>query len=309
MQRLGAIDALVRGFLNVRANWELLIAQTAAMFLLFLLAVGSLVPLVVALGLRLADAEGATLDDVLGWLEPGRWLTPGVLVSLVAGLLLGTLAIAVYSWFQAGIYGVLVAGDRQAGAGPGRPAALYRTFAWPDFQGWAGRGTWRFFGWYHVYLTIGVLVAALFFALLGGAVALGLRKGPLAGVGLGCGGALPLFFLGIFVTLVSQAAKSDLLREGSGAVASWRRGGRIVSSRIWAALLLLVLLIAGSIAVSMLLLPLQLLAGVGLRDQIFASAGVDLVFGFGQSILGSLLGLVYGAAWIALMRAELPDPA
>ena len=308
-QRLGALEALARGFANVRANWELLLVQVAAMFVLLALIVASVVPLAVALGLQLSSLREATLDEALGWFALERWLRTGVLVSLAAGVLLGTLAIAAYSWFQAGIYGVLVAGDLQAGAGRRRRTALFRTWSWSDFQGWAGRGTWRFFLWYHLYLAIGTLVATLLVSLAGGAVLLGLRKGPLAGVGLGCGGLLPLLFVALFVALVSQASKSDLARDGSGAAASWRRGGRVVSTRIGAALLLLVLLFAASIAASMLLLPLQLFGEIGLRDQIGPYLGLQVVIGFVQSIFGSLLGLVYGATWVALVRAELPDPA
>jgi hypothetical protein len=325
LTRLGAIDALVRGVANVRANWELLLLQLLSTVVLFVLAAGSIVPLVAVLGLRLGAVEDATMDDVVAWLDPARWLAlldTSVVVALLAGLVIGTLAIAAYGWFQAGIYGVLTAGDLQAGAGPGRPRALFRTFSTRDFGGWAARGTGRFFLWYHLYLTLALGLGALFAALLGGALALGLKRGALAGFGIGCGGLLPLVALGLFLGLASQAAKSDLMRDGSGAARSWRRGGRVVARRLGAALLLLVLVVAASTAASMVLLPLQLvgelgtsavLGGVGAADGSAAAGAVGLSLGLQaviwilQMALGSVLGLVYGASWVALVRAEIPD--
>lgn len=318
MTRLGAIDALVRGVANVRANWELLLLQLLSTLVLLVLAAASIVPLVVVLGLRLGSLENATMDDFVSWLDPARWLgllDTSVIVALLAGLVIGTLAIAAYAWFQAGIYGVLTAGDLQAGAGAGRPRALFRTYSTRDFGGWAARGTWRFFLWYHLYLTLGLGLAALMLALVGGALALGLSRGALAGFGLGCGGLLPLFALGLYFGLASQAAKSDLMREGSGVARSWHRGGAVVARRLGGALLLLVLLLAASTAASMLLLPLQLAGELG-SSTMFGRGGslgpfvaLQGLIWFLQSAFGSLLALVYGAAWVALVRAEIPDPA
>lgn len=310
MRPLSAIDALGRGIANVRANWELALAQVAAAFVLMLLLVASLLPLGIALGATFADLDeldGSNPDAVLELLRPERWFSAGVLVAVLAGLVLGTLAIAVYSWFQAGVFGVLVAGDRQAGAGAGRPRELFRTFSWRDFAGWAARGTWRFFGWYHLYLLVVTLILCAFGALLIAAIALGANQGPLAGFGVGCGGALPLFFALLYLSLVLTAAKADLAREDSGAAASWRRGARVVARRLGGSLLLLVLFFCASIAFSMLILPLQLVAEFGVRDQLALYLPIQLVIYSVQWGLGSILGLVYAAAFVALVRAELPD--
>ncbi|GMU66851.1 MAG: hypothetical protein AMXMBFR36_31250 [Acidobacteriota bacterium] len=310
MQPLSAIDALGRGIANVRANWELLLAQIAAMFALALVVAVSIVPLVIALGASFADLgklDGSDPQAVLDLLRPERWLSAGVLVAVVASLVFGTLAILVYSWFQAGVFGILVAGDRQAGAGAGRPRGLFRTFSWRDFSGWASRGTWRFFGWYHLYLTVLTLMVAALGALALAAISVGVSQGPMAGVGVGCGGALPLFFALFYVSLVFEAAKADLAREDSGAVASWRRGAGVVARRIGGTLLLFLLFFCASMAMSMLVLPLQLLAEFGLRDQMVAYVALQLVVYLVQWGLGSVFGLIYGASFVALVRAELPD--
>ena len=309
VQRLSALDALGRALANVRANWELLLAQAAATVALAALLVASLLPLGIALGWTLAGLAGSPAEALSQLADPATWLSAGVLAALAGATLLGTLAIAVYAWFQAGIFGVLAAGDRQAGSGPRRPWALYRTFGWSDLAGWAGHGFSRFFGWYHLYLLIVTGAMALFGALLLAAVLVGRSQGVAAGFGLGCGGLLPLLFLLLYVSLVAAAAKADLARDGSGAASSWRRGGRVVARRLGASLLLFVLLLAASTAASTLLLPLQLLSELGLGEQLGAYLAVQLVVAAVQTVLGTLLGLVYGAAFVALVRAELPDPA
>jgi hypothetical protein len=308
LSRLGALDALGRGLANVRANWELLLAQLGAVLLTTMLVIGSLAPLVLALGFSVAAARADPGQELTRILSPATWLSAGVLAAVVGALLVGTAAFALYAWFQAGIYGVLVAGDRQAGGGPGRPRLLFRTFSWPDFMGWAARGIWRLFGWYHVYFAILSGAALLIGALVGGAVLGGMRHGALAGFGIGCGGALPLVFLLVWASLCAQAAKADVVRAGSGALAAWRRGGRVVGRRLGASLLLLVLMVAASLAVSLLLLPLELLRFVA-RDDLGAQLAMQGFTAVVQMLVGTVLGLVFGAAFVALVRAELPDPA
>ncbi|KAB2963916.1 MAG: hypothetical protein F9K18_08050, partial [Thermoanaerobaculia bacterium] len=208
MQRLNAIDALGRGIANVRSNWELLLVQAAATVALAILLVGSLLPLGIALGLSVAKLSSSPAEALLGLADPATWLSAGVLAALAGATLLGGLAVAAYAWFQAGIFGVLNAGDRQAGAGARRPRELYRTFTWADFTGWAGRGMWRFFGWYHLYLLILGALGALLGALLLAAVLVGRSEGVAAGFGIGCGGMLPLLFLLLFASLVAARRAS-----------------------------------------------------------------------------------------------------
>jgi hypothetical protein len=307
--RLAAIDALGRGLANVRANWELLVAQVVAMLVLAVLVVGSLVPLVFAFGFTLAAVVATPADLLARLADPGLWLSTAVLAALLGATLLGGLALAVYSWFQAGIFGVLVAGDRQAGPGARRPAALFRNYSWPDFAGWAGRGVWRIFGWYHVYVTVITLLLGAWVALLAIAVRVGVGRGPAAGLGIGCGGALPLVFALLFSALWFEAAKADVMRAGSGALASWRRGGTVVARRFGGSLLLFLLMLCASVAVSVVMVPVQLFAELGLKNAFGAYLGVQIFVTLVQTIAGTALGLVFGAAWVALVRAEIADVA
>jgi hypothetical protein len=307
--RLSAIDALVRGFANLRANWELILAQLLALFLAMLLAALSIVPLVLALGVELTDIGQDPWDTLARFLDPALWLSGSVLTALGLCLVVGTAALAVYSWFQAGVFGVLVAGDRQAGEGAGRPWALFRAFSWGDFAGWAGRGLIRFFVWYNLYLLISTLLVALYGLLVIAALRVGIARGPAAGVGLGCAGLLPLVALSWLCSLWVTAAKADLARESSGALESWNRGARVVSSRLGAAALLFLLFFAASAALGMLLFPLQMASELGARGHFGAYLGTQLFVTLLQWLLGSFLGLVYGASFVALVRGELPDAA
>jgi hypothetical protein len=307
--RLAAIDALGRGLANARANWELLLAQLAAVAALVLLVAASVVPLVLAFGMTLAGAAATPLDLLGRLTDPALWLSTAVLAALAGATLLSGLAVVVYSWFQAGIFGVLVAGDRQAGPGPRRPSALYRNFTWSDFAGWAGRGVWRLFGWYHVYLMAITLLVALIAALVAVAIQVGIGKGAAAGLGIGCGGALPLAFVLLFAGLVFEAAKADVMRDGSGAVASWRRGGAVVSRRLGGSLLLFLLMACASLAVSVVVAPLQIFAELGLKDFFGAYLGLQILVTVVQTVAATALGVVFGAAWVALVRAEISDPA
>jgi hypothetical protein len=308
LRRLTAFEALGRGFANVRANWELLPLQLAALLLAVTLTVASVLPLGIALGFTFAGVkEPAELLERL--LSLDTWLSAGVLASLAGCLLLGGLVIGAYSWFQAGIFGVLVAGDRQAGPGPRRPQALFRTFSWGDFAGWAAARFWRVIGWYHYYFLILLLLFGLMGILLIGSLRLGMAEGPAAGIGLGCGGALPLVFLLLFCSVLFTAAKADVVREDSGARASWYRAARVVGKRLGGALLLLLLFFAVSMAISMVLMPFQFFSQLAARQNPFAYFGVQTFVSLIQTAVGTVLGLVYAAAFVALVRAEVPDRA
>ncbi len=306
MHRLSAFEALGRGLANVRANWELLPLQLAALLLAVMLTIASLVPLGVALGLTLAGAQQPSelLERVL---DPATWLTAGVLASLAGCLLLGGLVLGAYAWFQAGVFGVLVAGDRQAGPGPRRPRALFRTFSWNDFAGWAAHRFWRLIGWYHYYFLLMLLLVGLFGILLIGSLRVGLAKGPAAGIGIGCGGLLPLVFVFLFCSLLTVAAKADVVRDDSGARESWTRAAQVVGRRLWGGLLLLLLFFVTSLAIATVLMPFQFFSQLAVRQSPFASFGVSSALSLVQTCIGVVLGLVYAAAFVALVRAELPD--
>ena len=132
--RLSAADCLRRGWANLSANWELVFLQWVQLLLVAALLAVSLVPPLAVIG---SLGAGRAL---------GRAVGPSLLLALVALLALWTLALLVYSFFQAGTYGILAAADRQALPGGRRSPLFFRTFSLRDFLGWGGRYVWRFAG-------------------------------------------------------------------------------------------------------------------------------------------------------------------
>jgi len=95
------------------------------------------------------------------------------------------LAFLLHCYFQAGTFGVLASGDRQALPGLPRHRMLFRTFSLRDFLGWGGLYMWRFcgvlllFGAFTFLLGGGVLLWLLFLG-VGGA-----QWGSPAALGIG----------------------------------------------------------------------------------------------------------------------------
>jgi hypothetical protein len=74
----------------------------------------------------------------------------GLAAAALAALFVWTLAFVVFCFFQAGTYGILYAGDRQAPAGVPAHAQWFRTFSRRDFSGFGGRHLWRFFWFFNL---------------------------------------------------------------------------------------------------------------------------------------------------------------
>jgi hypothetical protein len=307
--RLSAIDALARGFANVRANRELVLVQVAAGVLL---AASILVPMlffIVRLGVPLRTLSATNpqaIAEALANIEPdlGRLfslLGMGLLVMLVVG----TLVFILYCWFQAGTLAVLLAGEAQAPAMRGVPHEVFRTFSWPGFVGWASRYGLRIF-WINnlflLFMTLLLLVLALPFLL-----AAGLSDGEFSPVGcvVGCGLALPVGFVGLVFVLAMMVAQICAVEEGATTMGATRRAFTITGRRLGGLLLLYLLMMAGSVAVSTffgvvgVVLKL-LLAHVDLLRTVL-SAGLGVV----ELVCSILLTLVLTAAMVALVRAEM----
>jgi hypothetical protein len=313
--RASALDCLRRGLLSLRANWELVVAQWLGAFVLMALMIGGLVPLVFGLGLSFADffpPGGSEPGDVAGTVLEALSAGVGPLLLGVGGLLVTwTLAALVYCWLIAGMYGVLHAADRQApasepgGAVPGG-WAMFRTFSWGDFSGWGRRYWGRYFGFVNLYGLLLLIVVALFAALVFAAVGAGQQWGAPAGIGLGCGGALPLGFLIVVTALWSTLAFADLPAAGVGSAS--RMALAVLGRRLGAVLLLLLLAICASIAINSLFLPLSMI-GSAAADSPLSSIlwqGPSTIL---QWIFATVVNVAHAASLVALMRSERGDLA
>lgn len=236
-----AFDSILRGFATLRANWPLVPMMTLQQVLvLALLVLGAAVP-VVALG------GGALGGDwwgaLLAWQPAGLAEAAEDFAALVAPValplavaLLGTavvwiLAILVFCWFQAGLYGVLLAAERQALPGPPRDWRLFRTWDRTLFAGWARRLMGRYFGFWNVWAlaAAGWLVALPLLVWAAQAAA-----ATWAEVGLlvvGGAGSLALALAFLMLAGWGLLAPPDLAREETSVGRSTRRALGLLARR------------------------------------------------------------------------------
>jgi hypothetical protein len=309
--RLSAIDCLRRGLASTGANWELVIVQWLHGFALtLLLVVGSALPFV-ALGYDLATSGSfggsGGLDDLdqarsdLLLRAQGRLL---VLAAALFGMLvLWLVAVLLHAWVQAGTYGVLHAADRQALPGAVRGLRPFRTFAWRDFCGWAGRHGRRFFGFANLagllFLLWALAVPLWASATLGGAA----RWGERGALGIGCGGALPLGFAFLSLVLWYLVAQADLPREGARVFAAARVGLEVLGARLGAVVLFLLLFLCPFVVLAGIGLVLPA-AGLLLAGQPLLRAAAEIGFTLIASLTQGLLLIALGGTLVALVRSE-----
>jgi hypothetical protein len=306
-----AIDCLRRGFLSTRANWGLLPLKVLQDLLVTLLFVASFLPPVVVLGglaLFAGEWSETALEDWLAGLagELGARLVP-FLLAVLASLVIGLAAVAVWAWFEGGILGVLVAAERQAHPrAADRPGAWgwFKTFSLRDFSGWGGRYLWRFFWFFHLALTASLVFVLLVGLLVLGAVYGNESWGPGAALGIGCGGALPLAFALLVYGLWYSAAQPAVALEGSGTLRGSALGLRVVGRRLGASFLILLVVAVVAVVVYLVLGLGQMGAGLFLEDRFGAWIALYVVFSLVQMAFGAALSVFLLAAYTSLVVAE-----
>jgi ABC-type amino acid transport system permease subunit len=239
----------------------------------------------------------------------GATLVP-LLLSLLASLLLGLLSVLVWGWFQGGMLGVLVAAERQAPPGAENRSGAwrwFRTFSLHDFSGWAGRYMWRFFWYFHLSLTV-CLLLVLAGSLIVLAASLGYQTwGASAAYGIGCGASLPLLFAGIVYVLWNLVAQPAVALPESGTVAGARVGLRLVGRRPGAVLLLCLAFFVLSLVVGIAVSVMQMAAGLVTPRGTLSWALVYALFSLLQWVASSLLSVYANAAYSSLVVAEAEE--
>jgi len=259
-----ALACFQRGFLSARANSGLIwmaVAQNVSVTVLFFLSL--LPPFLVLGGMALFSEDWSRLEDlsqVDAWISELPARLGGHLGALslgvVASLLLGMLAVVVWAWFQAGLVGILLSGERQAHPEAHLRAGGWRwfkTFSLSDFAGWGGRHLWRFFWFFHVMITAWMLVALVAVLLMIGLGVAWQSWGGGAAVGLGCGGSIPLLFLFWVLAAWSLLAQPAVSLPRQGAVRGSLLGFHILGRRLGAASLLLLAMLVLSVLLAMIL--------------------------------------------------------
>jgi len=311
---LSAVDTIHRGLVNLRANWELIPVQFLQILIGTLLFLVGFIPPLAVLGfadLELLDSTGedwaAMMDSAAGLVSRGREAWVLLLASIVLSSAIWLIAMLVHCYFQGGIYGILMAGDRQALPGKPRGWRWFRTFSVRNLRGWGARYLWRYFWLLNLFLAITTvwLVFPLIFFLL--SIWSQARWGSGATFGIGCGGllisAFSLFVLAFWFSL----AQADLAREESSVREAIRQGLLVLSRRLGA---VVVLAIAGaivgvtfSIAVFVATFLGQLGLGSGFAVQLAWQSALSLL----QWLFSCVIGVAFIAVMIALVRSEAPQ--
>lgn len=312
---LSALASVRRGLRNVRANWPLLVVKTVTAAVVTALVIVGLLPLPLALGVAAGQELPSRGEEWPEWLAAVAGdlmsdlpaFTSSLLAGLIASILVWLLAFVVACFAQAGTYGVLFAGDRQARPGA-RDWRYFRTFNFRDFGGWGARDLWRFF-WFLNLAGAAFLALGLGLALLLAGAAFGAETwGPQAAIGIGCGGLLPLVFLAVAVAFWSALAQALLPTE----LSIWQAakvGLRLAGQRFWTVCVLFALTLAAAFAGFLVLAPLSFALDLLAAGRPAWRFGLQLPFSILQFLLGALVGLVLAASMVALVRGESLEPA
>ncbi len=307
---LSGIDALGRGVSSLRANWELILVATGGTLVVALVALAGLAPAVALVGLSLVDLLGAAAGASTSAALALRDLDPAALggAALIAAALafVGALLVAslVQCWVQAGILGTLWTADAQAPPGPRRPALSFRTFSPRLFAAEARRNFLRLLGFYGVVLAFGIVWTLLAAGLVAGAVAAGQGLDGIAGVAIGCGGAIPLLCALVILVLGVAVGQADVPRPESSALGAVETGFRVLGRRLGACALLYLIFIAVAVAVATVEGLTSFTSSLLLADAPAAGLTVGILLFVAQTLVQTALTLGLTAGLVALVRAE-----
>ncbi len=296
-----SFECLARGFSSLRANLPLVgMVWLQQLLVTALTALGLLVPVLVVgwdrfrgLGEAWPSSPERVFEDLLAAIGP---LALPLAAALLATSLVWLVAFLVFSWFQGGLYGVLMAAERQAPPGRGHGWRVFRTYRLADFAGWGRLYLWRYFWFWNLYWVVVTVWLLLVLVLAVGTVAGGRTWGGAAGFGIGCGGALPLFFLLVVVALWGWLTAPDLAREGTSVRRSARKALEVLGRRPGAVLLLALVFLATVLVVAGVFLPFSWAIAR------FAAPGAPAYL-VGQGVLQLVQWLVTGLVTVAFAGA------
>ncbi len=309
--KLSAFDTVYRGFVNTRANWELIFFQWLQGLLVAIITVAGLLPPLAALGLARPSVLSAAVSDwpsllgsLTGLVERGRdsWML--LLVSLLVSSAIWLIAMMVYCYFQGGIYGVLTAGDRQAPSGTPKGGQWFRTFSCRDLRGWGSHYTWRFFWLFNLLILVSVawLLLPLLLVLL--SVWGNETWGGGAGFAIGCAGAIPVVFSLLVFALWTSLAQASLAGQDAGVLQAMRVGLQVLGRRLGAVLFIFIVVILGSVFVSLGFSVSSAVLRLILGRWDFVRLVGEITIGMIQWAFSSALGVGLAAALIGLVRSE-----
>jgi len=313
--RRSALGCFQRGVLSTRANFGLVGMAVLQNLVVVVLFVVSVVPLILVIGGRDLFAGGVHDMSDVGRID--AWLGDlpkqleghlgALLLGVLASLLVGMLAVVVWAWFQAGLVGTLLSGERQAHPEAELRAGGWRwfkTFSLTDFAGWGGRHLWRFFWYFHVMITAWMVLALVATILLFGVGVAWQSWGGLAATGLGCGGTIPLAFLFWVLAAWSLLAQPAVALPESGAVSGSLLGFRVLGHRLGAASLLLLTVLVLSIASGLVVGMGRAIFDLVFQESWLLRLGLVVVSILGQWVVASVVNVFALAGFAALVVGD-----
>jgi len=312
---LSAVSCIQRGVTNLRANWELVFISWLQGFLsAFLVVVGFAPPLAV-LGFASLDWMNTTPVEWAEFLaQMGQlmnrgseaWLLLGT--SLLVSFAIWLAAFLVYCFFQGGILGILMTGDRQAPQGRLHGWEWFRTYSGRDLRGWGGRYLWRYFWLLNLIASLALLWVLIFAVVIGLTALGGEQWGATAAFGIGCGASIPLFFGLLLLALWANVAQVDLAREDSTVGKALRRSLGLVGRRLGAVTILFLVALVLAIVIGVGFSILSFASGLFLPETgsgQWAGMLVQLVLSGIEMILGSMVAIGLSASLVSLVRSEV----
>ncbi len=315
--RISAFDCVRRGLLNFRANWELVLVQFAGGILVAIVFLVGLLPVFFVFGLAaIRSIFGAAREswrvspaaaDELGRFLAGNLIPLGL--ALIATACIWTVALIVHSYFQGGMLGVLMAGERRASAPREIGWQEFRSFSLAVFADRGRRFVWRYFWLINLFGAIGLAVGAIALSAVALAAVAGRDVGPGAAIAVGCGLALLVVPVAVFFVVWYSLAQAELARETSSTLAASRRALTILARRPGAVLMILLLMFVVAITLAVVFLTVSFGLQLALGDHFLVGLGVSLAMNVVQSLVNGALAIAFAAALVALVRSAEPAEA
>ena len=314
---LSAIDSVHRGIVNTRANWELIFFQWLQVLLVTVLSVAGLLPPLVALGFARPSDLTSTISDLPAMLagaselvDRGRDAWLHLLASLVVASAIWFVATMVYCYFQGGIYGILMSGDRQAPRGTPQGSQWFKTFSCRDLRGWGSHFMWRYFWLLNLVVAVSmawlivplVLVLAAFWG--------GELWGGGAGFAIGCAGAIPVAFSLLILLIWAYVVQATLAAQDGGVWQAMKSSLQVLGRRLGALLFIFILVILGSGLVSFGIWVISTAGTLMMSRWVFVGLAWQLALTMIQWIFTTAVGIASAAALVGLVRSEMSrEPA
>lgn len=312
MRRRTAIEAVQRGTQSLGANWQLVLAHLVQTVVVSILAVAGALPYVLVVGVGTLQSlfestrDGAEdplllVDRMLSGLTESAG---ALLLATFVALCVWTVALVVYAWVQAGVFGVLAVGDgRAATSGPRR--IDFAAFDMARFRASADRGLWTFFWLVNLFMLIVsvVLLLLLILVVLAGGLFANNKVGT--AISLGCSGALVAIVLSVASALWWQLAMAAAASGREGLWEATVTGWRILVGRAGAVSVLALLAFVVGMTVALALTPVSLVVELALGDSIVAYVGSQIVLTIVQSVFSAVISVGLAAVFVALVRGEI----